>query len=280
MFRSPAQLPQRIMLKARVVTALLLLTVLLCVVFLLPRPAAAVVFALIAALAAWEWAGLMRIESSGRILYAGVVLAFCWQIFTLGEPAYLLLWTGATFFWFVPAGLWLRFRWSMAGNDFFGYGLGLLLIVAAWAAMIALRDRGPWILMGVAALAWVADIAAYFAGRAWGRRKLAPNISPGKTWEGVMGALAGVLLYGASVALISGVIGKVSDVALVTGGLFLMLLTAISIVGDLFESLIKRQAGVKDSSGLLPGHGGVLDRIDSLLAVLPVAALLLHWSGK
>jgi phosphatidate cytidylyltransferase len=126
------------------------------------------------------------------------------------------------------------------------------------------------------ALVWVADIAAYFAGRTWGRHKLAPTISPGKTWEGAAGALIGVLIY----ATVLGLYGPARGEELpgfsqcVQMGMILLLLTAVSIMGDLFESLAKRQAGVKDSSALLPGHGGVLDRIDSLTSTLPFAALV------
>lgn len=268
------------MLRARVITALILLAALLGVLFLLPPPAVAAAFALVAALAAWEWAGLMRIDMPGRVMYAAVVTLFCWQIYVVGESAFVLFWGGAALFWLAVAALWLRWRWTMAGNDFLGYALGLLLIVATWAAMVALHGRGPWVLVGVMSMAWVADIAAYFAGRAFGRRKLAPTISPGKTWEGVAGAVAGVLVYGICIAVATGYAAAASAAGLLAGALLLLLLTGLGIIGDLFESLIKRQAGVKDSSGLLPGHGGILDRIDSLLAILPPAALILYWSGK
>ncbi len=268
------------MLKARVITALILVAALAGVLFLLPLPLAAAAFGLIAALAAWEWAGLMRIDMPGRVMYGGTIALFCWQSYILGESVFLLFWGGAAVFWLLAAAFWLRFRWSMAGNDFLGYALGWLLIMATWSAMVSLHGRGPWVLLGVMALAWVADIAAYFAGRAFGRRKLAPNISPGKTWEGVAGAVAGVLIYGAAVAGATGHFAAATLPGLMGWVLLLVVLTAISIVGDLFESMVKRQAGVKDSSGLLPGHGGILDRIDSLMAILPLAALILYWSGK
>jgi phosphatidate cytidylyltransferase len=141
--------------------------------------------------------------------------------------------------------------------------------------MVALHERSPWLLLAAMALVWVADIAAYFAGRAYGRRKLAPAISPGKTWEGAIGAVAAVLVYGLAVMAFAG--GLPSFGLLLVSALALVLLTAMSIVGDLFESLMKRQAEVKDSSQLLPGHGGVLDRIDSLTATLPLLALVLLW---
>lgn len=267
------------MLKTRVVTALLLLFALLGALFLLPPPFVAAAFGVVAVLAAWEWAGLMRVDAAGRILYAALVAAFCWQVHAIGTPGFLLFWGAASAFWLFAAGPWLRRRWVMAGNDILGYGLGILLIVAAWAAMVALQGRGPWVLLAVMALAWVADIAAYFAGRTWGRHKLAPNISPGKTWEGVAGAMVAVVVYGGAAAAIAGWLAAAPALGWLAGIVCLLLLTALGIVGDLFESLLKRQAGIKDSSQILPGHGGVLDRIDSLMAVLPPAALLLHWSA-
>ena len=263
------------MLRARVITALILLATLLGVLFMVPQPVAVAAFGVVAALAAWEWAGLMRIDQAGRLLYAVVVGAFCWQVRAVGEPAFLAFWAAAAVFWLGVAAPWLRFRWSMAGNDFLGYALGILLIVATWAAMVALHAAGPWVLVGAMAVAWVADIAAYFTGRAFGRRKLAPNISPGKTWEGVGGAVGGVLAYGLAVAAAT----EYPAARLPAALLLLVALTAVSVIGDLFESLLKRQAGIKDSSELLPGHGGILDRIDSLMAILPLAALILHWSG-
>ncbi|MDD5248305.1 MAG: phosphatidate cytidylyltransferase [Rhodocyclaceae bacterium] len=268
------------MLKARVLTALALLCALLGVLFLLPPPAVAAAFGLVAAVAAWEWAGLMRIDTAGRVLYAVLVSAFCWQTYVLGAAAFLLFWAAAAGFWLLAAAFWLRRRWSMAANDLLGYALGVLLIVATWAAMVALHGRGPWVLIGVMAVAWVADIAAYFTGRACGRRKLAPSISPGKTWEGVAGALAGVFIYGLGIAVATGYLVTASLAGVVVAALCLALLTALGIAGDLFESLLKRQAGIKDSSNLLPGHGGVLDRIDSLMAILPLAALMLQWSSQ
>jgi len=263
-----------------VITALILLFTLLGTLFLLPPDATAVAFGLVAALAAWEWAGLMRIDSAGRVFYAAFLLLLCWQIHAAGVFAFLFFCGGSALFWVLFAPLWLRSRWTMVGNDFLGYALGLLLIGATWAAMVALHGRSPWLLLGILSLAWVSDIAAYFAGRAFGRHKLAPRISPGKTWEGVAGAVVGVTAYALVVLVATGYISAASPEYLLAGALLLLVVTAIGIVGDLFESLIKRQADVKDSSQLLPGHGGILDRIDSQIAILPFAALILYWSGK
>jgi phosphatidate cytidylyltransferase len=261
------------MLKARVVTALFLVAGLLGVLFLAPPTAAALAFALVAALAAWEWAGLMKIDGAGRVLYAGVIVVSCIAAWNQPASAYPKLWLAAAAFWLALAPLWLFRRWPLAGNDLLGYGVGWILIVPTWAAMAGLHARSPWLLLAAMALVWVADIAAYFTGRAFGRRKLAPAISPGKTWEGAAGAVVAVLIYGAAAAAASGQLPAPADLPLMAGAL--VLLTAISIVGDLFESLVKRQAAVKDSSQLLPGHGGVLDRIDSLTAALPLVALVL-----
>ena len=260
------------MLRHRVVTALLLLGGLLAVLFLAPPLLAAAAFALVAGLAAWEWAGLMKIDAAGRWLYAGFILISCLGAWYQPAFAYPRLWVIAACFWLAFAPLWLRFRWRLASNDLLGYGVGWVLIVPTWAAMTALHAASPWLLLAAMALVWVADIAAYFTGRAFGRHKLAPAISPGKTWEGAAGAVVAVLVYAIAVALLSGRLPDGAAWPLAVAGI--LLLTAISIVGDLFESLIKRQAEVKDSSGLLPGHGGVLDRIDSLTATLPLVALL------
>ena len=152
-----------------------------------------------------------------------------------------------------------------------GLATGAVLILPAWLALVQLRQVGALALLAIMGVVWVADIGAYFAGRSLGKHKLAPNISPGKTWEGAIGGGVAVLAYGVSLAaklpaILAGNLGLLL--------LTLVLLTAISILGDLFESMLKRQAGLKDSSKVLPGHGGVLDRIDSLTSTLPLVALL------
>ncbi|PKO49753.1 MAG: phosphatidate cytidylyltransferase, partial [Betaproteobacteria bacterium HGW-Betaproteobacteria-21] len=160
-----------------------------------------------------------------------------------------------------------------------GVAVGLIVMVPPALALAHLRQLGPWLLLGIMAMVWVADIAAYFSGRAFGRRKLAPGISPGKTWEGAAGAVVGVLAFGYAVLYAFGgaqVPGWVFGVAFP----LLFAFTAVSIIGDLFESLLKRQAGVKDSGALLPGHGGILDRIDSLTSTLPLAGLVALWVAR
>jgi phosphatidate cytidylyltransferase len=145
---------------------------------------------------------------------------------------------------------------------------------------VQLQSRSPGLLLALMAIVWVADTAAYFAGRRFGKRKLAPSISPGKTWEGVYGALIAVALYALALlpfAARAGYSGALLPAAATAWVVLVLLLAAVSIVGDLFESQLKRQRGVKDSGKLLPGHGGILDRIDALVAALPPAALIAHY---
>jgi phosphatidate cytidylyltransferase len=264
------------MLKTRVLTALALLAAFLCVLFLLPRPVVALVFAVIAGLGAWEWAGLMAAGSGGRLAFVSVVLISCLAVFGNTTQVFPMFWTAAALFWLVAAPLWLWRCWPLAGHKGIAYVVGWIVIVPMWAGIVALHDRNPWLLFASMALVWVADIGAYFTGRAIGRTKLAPTISPGKTWEGVGGAVLATLVYGLLAAMVAGL----SVMNNLGWGLFLLVLVAISVVGDLFESMVKRQAGVKDSGNLLPGHGGVLDRIDSQTSTLPLVALAIHWGSR
>lgn len=272
------------MLKTRVLTALVLLAALLPALFLLPPLAWAGLAAGVAGVAAWEWGGLMGWGGRGRVALGGAALGGCVLLIVLfpaamgaGDPAAfadaawrLGVWVYPVSFllWVALMPPWLARRWRLPGTAG-GLVVGAVLIVPTWLALVQLRQFGPWVLLGVMALVWVADIAAYFAGRAFGRRKLAPAISPGKTWAGAWGAVAGVLLYGWLAAHWLPEAVRPGPWLLVP---LLLLLTVLSIVGDLFESLMKRQAGIKDSSNVLPGHGGVLDRIDSLTSTLPLVA--------
>lgn len=260
------------MLKARIVTALALLAGFLCVLFLLPIPAAAVAFAAVAGLAAWEWAGLMNLERGARGLFVAFVLFSCWLLNGQADFANGVLLPLSALFWLLIVPLWLWRSWRLADNNLVGYVVGWVLLVPTWIALTALHGRSPVLLLATMALVWMADVAAFFSGRAFGRHKLAPGISPGKTWEGAAGAVVGVLCYGSLATLVGGI-----RVPLLIFAAVLVLLTVVSILGDLFESMIKRQAGVKDSGSLLPGHGGILDRIDSQTSTLPLAALLMVW---
>jgi len=258
--------------KTRIVTALILAAGFLAAIFFLPPGGAAAVFAAIVAIAAWEWAGLLGWLRGVRLLYAALTLVACGLVYFSGLPQTLraILWLASAAFWLLVVPLWLKRKWRLRGNAI-GPVVGWLVLVPSWAGMVALQRHGPLILLAAMALVWVADIAAYFGGRSFGRHKLAPSLSPGKTWEGALAGLVGVEIYGLVVAAANGWIGAPTEVL---AALFALAAAAgISMLGDLFESLAKRQAGAKDSGTILPGHGGVLDRIDSLTSTLPFAAL-------
>jgi phosphatidate cytidylyltransferase len=275
------------MLKQRVITALLLMAVLLPALFAsAPWPFMALTLAMIAA-AGWEWSRLNHAPGGAALAYGAVVAlgaAAAWQAGWVGRtPA--LLWWGAMLLW-VLGGAWVLRRGVAAWPQLPRAArllAGLLLLWLAWLAIAEGRLRGLNFLLSTFCLVWAADIAAYFGGRAFGKRKLAPAISPGKSWAGVYSGWVGVLLLAAAwiafdrqgladgPSLYSLLLQRSGLPGLVMGCLFL---AALSVVGDLFESLIKRSVGVKDSSALLPGHGGVLDRIDALLPVCPLALAL------
>jgi len=272
------------MLGARVATALVLVAAFLAAVFWLPLAPWRAVVAAVVGTAAWEWAGLAGWRSSARTGYGLMTAAAAWILIVIAlpggspRPEAAFVFAIAAGYWIVVAPWWLRQKWRIR-SALIGCLVGWLVLLPPALALVQLRELSPILLLAAMALVWVADIAAYFAGRAWGRRKLAPSISPGKTWEGVIGASAAVLLYGLGVLFASGqgALLGFGTLALFAGSLVVM--TALSILGDLFESLLKRQAGVKDSSHLLPGHGGVLDRIDSLTSTLPLVGLtVMLWS--
>jgi len=275
------------MLKTRVITALVLLIAFLAALFWLPPPVWAAFVGILVVPAAWEWGKLMRLPRLACGLYALLVAAVCAALFAstdatgpvppqageLQSAVYL----GASLFWMFVVPLWL-WRSRLPEARWLAALTGLLVLVPTWLALVELRQLGPALLLLLMSVAWISDSAAYFAGRRFGRHKLAPSISPGKTWEGVAGAVLAVSAYAAlwSFAWQAYFPQMLKPMRFGPFGmlLFLWLLTAIGIYGDLFESALKRRAGVKDSGALLPGHGGVLDRIDALTAVLPVAALV------
>jgi phosphatidate cytidylyltransferase len=233
--------------------------------FWLPRPAFAVLVALLVGGAGHEWARLCGARGAAEIGYALAVAVGFLLLFLARPGVQQAALAVAALFWVIAAPLWLARGMASLPNGVLLLA-GLLVLLPASLAMTALE---PGRLLAVLVLVWVADSAAYFVGRAWGRRKLAPSLSPGKTWEGAAGGVGAALVW----AIICRRVFE--DAAwppyLAAAGL----LAAASIVGDLFESAAKRRAGVKDSGALLPGHGGILDRIDSATAVLPLAALLL-----
>lgn len=278
------------MLKQRVLTAIVLLLILLPAMFYRsPLPFCGVALALIAA-AAWEWARLNGYGRSASLLCGLASALVCSASWLLGvlEQGLTLLWILAGASW-VLAGAWVLRRgvsmWSGQPRPL-RLIVGLVALWLAWLAVAQARVMGINFLLSILLLVWVADIFAYFAGRAFGgrfsRSKLAPSISPGKSWEGVWGGMMGVVAlafgwrwidaaWGIAVPSLYSHLGRRGAGWLLLAVLFL---AAMSVVGDLVESLVKRSAGVKDSSGLLPGHGGVLDRVDALLPTLPLAMLL------
>ncbi len=212
--------------------------------------------------AALEWASLCRLEAVSAWAFAvtAALLFVALERSHLARPLFAI----AAAFWVVVAPLWMWHGVRPSQTMALG-AAGFAVLVPAGLAMVALE---PLAVLLVMLLVWIADTAAYFVGRAWGRRKLAPAISPGKSWEGAAGGLIGAALYAIILAFVA---RPGALLAFVAAGI---LLGMASIVGDLFESAAKRQAGVKDSGTLLPGHGGILDRIDSATATLPLAALL------
>jgi phosphatidate cytidylyltransferase len=265
------------MLKTRVITALVLLALVLPSLFFLPQAYWALLVALFIGVAAWEWGGLLGLDQPGRLL-TGVALAMLCVAAVLLDPAaidgvlspwVMLSYSIAALFWCAVIPFWLRAKWKLP-HGLPGLLIGLVVLFPTWLALVQLRVAGPGVLLAIMATVWMADIAAYFSGKSFGKHKLAPTISPGKTWEGAIGAGVGVVLYGIVLRLAF----SFAPVGLPLWVLCLLAVTAISIMGDLYESMLKRQAGIKDSSNVLPGHGGVLDRIDSLTSTLPVVALL------
>jgi phosphatidate cytidylyltransferase len=275
------------MLLTRVITALAILPVVLGMLFLASAAGWALFMLVIVLLACWEWSRMCGLSPKGQAAYlaaSGAIGAFLWLMYLRQVPGNFaaMALTGfivATVFWVVGAPSWLAQKLRPSPSTC--AAAGWIVAWPAWLAFVVLRDTSPWLLLALAGLVWVADIAAYFAGKRFGRRKLAPAVSPGKTWEGVYGALAGVAVYGIALCAIAASYPTPFTALFAAGWgvpaiLGMLALVGVSIVGDLFESWMKRGAGLKDSSHLLPGHGGVLDRIDALTSTLPVAALAMY----
>jgi phosphatidate cytidylyltransferase len=286
------------MLRQRIITAVLMLAVLLPALFHASPWPFAVLTVLLLAAAAWEWGSLNGLSPVAAWSMGAACAAIC-----------LMSWWSGLLQHDLQAGWYLAgLGWVLGGSRLLAGGvpvwqqrsrglrclLGLLCLWAAWLAVVQSRQIGLNFLLSTLTLVWMADVAAYFAGKAWGgrfiHRKLAPGISPGKSWEGALGGALGVLILGgiwSQVELLGGEIPlaerSLHGQLLAQHGVWVWLiaslfLSAMSVVGDLVESLLKRSAGAKDSSGLLPGHGGVLDRVDALLPVLPLAMMLSNFS--
>ena len=266
------------MLKSRVITAVILLVLFLLALFALPDGGWAALVTVLVLQGASEWSRLARFTGRIANIFWGLTLVMMLGLIwfdanhTSEQLAFLhvLVYAVSVLLWLVVVPAWLMAGWKVERP--------LLMALVGWAvliptglAMLDLRLDHPWWLLGMMCLVWVADIAAYFAGRKFGKNKLAPSISPGKTWEGVVGAMLGVsvcIMLAWSFSPYSTHIALLPSLLLAS-----WCWVGLAVIGDLFESAIKRQAGVKDSGALLPGHGGLLDRSDALTSTLPLAAL-------
>lgn len=267
-------------LRQRVVTAFVLGPLVIAAVLLLPTPAFAVFLALVVLGAAWEWGGLAGIDSApARVPFLASV-ALCLLLLWLLPQWRPWLIAVAALWWTAQALLIARLR-GLAPRPGLQPRLlatGLLVLTAPWAALVQLHGhgaQGPALVLFLMVLVWTADSLAYFVGRRWGRTKLAPAVSPGKTRAGVYGALAGAALWG----VLLGWARSLGLGGILASALVCILAVLVSVAGDLYESILKRRRGVKDSSQLLPGHGGLLDRVDSLTAAAPIFVLGMALAG-
>lgn len=279
------------MLKHRIFTAVLLVIFLVWSIVALENQYFALMMALFVGQGAWEWSRLMRIDKFvGRVAYTLLVMAalfLTWKLVINSAAILVVLWL-ALIWWLGAFVLVVQYprHAGLLDNTVFSAAAGLLVLVPAWCAVVMLHSgmlhakvQGPYYVIALLALIAVADTSAYFGGRRWGKVKLAPQVSPGKSWEGVFTASLGVGVCATGAAFFLGYTGQ-GWLHLVLFVAFCVVTAAFSVLGDLTESMFKRHAGVKDSGNLLPGHGGVLDRIDSITAAAPVFLLgLLSLTG-
>jgi phosphatidate cytidylyltransferase len=262
-------------LAQRIVTAALLICVLIWVLFFLPAVAGLVFFAIFLLVGAWEWSGFIDREHLFiRLLYVASLASLAGIItllFNAGVELHVLAWVA--FVWWIVIAIWMLTGGSAMSLSAVVLA-GVMGLLPAWYAVIQLfaSEQGSWLFVWIAAIVAAADTGAFFVGRAIGRVRLAPAISPGKTREGMLGGIVFAALAGAGGAALFGLDAGVFAL----GG---AAIAAISVVGDLLESACKRRLGLKNSGWILPGHGGVLDRIDGLLAALPLFLLLLAAFG-
>ena len=271
-------------LAKRVVTAAVLVVAVLCALFLLPPLGWGLVVLAVITVAAHEWAKLIGLTDSRGWMFVGATLVLGGALLLGPSPQTGSGWPQsiviavcglATVFWIVAGAPSVLYNWQPASTPARALA-GMVVLLGAFVAVVELQARSPWLVLAAMAIVWIADTAAYFAGRRFGRHKLAPEISPGKTWEGAGGGVVAVVVYAlllVPLAARAGLQRPVDGASIAVWIVFAVVLVALSIVGDLHESLLKRRAGVKDSGTLLPGHGGVLDRTDALLAAMPPVAL-------
>ena len=266
------------MLRARILTAVIMVCLFLAALFYLSAIFWMALLLALTVAGALEWTRLAKFSLNHSIIYLLFTVLLAGELlFVLSNavvtdsytPSFLGIYAASAVFWALAAPFFLKSRRPIRSPVLLAL-TGWLVLLPTCLALYQLRAIDPLLLLGFMSTIWISDTAAYFSGRAWGKHKLAPSISPGKTWEGVAGALGAVLIY----ALIwSYSAGDEAYVRLLIP--LLLLLVILGIIGDLFESLMKRHAGVKDSGNILPGHGGILDRIDALTSTLPIAALSL-----
>jgi phosphatidate cytidylyltransferase len=269
------------MLRARILTAVIMLSVFLAALFYLSSIFWMALLLALTTAGSLEWTRLARFSLNHTIAYLLLTVLLAGELlFVLSRavsvdpytPSFLGIYVASLIFWIFGATIFLKSK-RPVGSVVLLALIGWLVLLPTCLALYQLRAIDPLLLLGFMSAIWLSDTAAYFSGRTWGKNKLAPSISPGKTWEGVAGALVAVLVYALFWSYGEDAIPPALLIPL------LLLLAALGIVGDLFESLMKRHAGLKDSGTILPGHGGILDRIDALTSTLPVAALailLLH----
>lgn len=267
------------MLKTRVITASFLIASFVTALLLASNTIWALLTLVVTLIAVWEWSNLIKLSKAQTYFYVALAMlmglaiyftsgiAFVSKLSTYHDVFVFSMLSVVTLFWVLLAPIWLITRKKI--NHQLGLAiLGLLLLLSTWVALFELRIISPWLLLSVIATVSIADSAAYFAGKRFGRNKLAPEISPGKTWEGVAGGLLAVTLFGYFLCYYFNY-----SLWFLVG---FWIIVILSIMGDLFESLMKRQAGIKDSSQLLPGHGGILDRMDGLIPSLALSLFYLY----
>jgi len=264
------------MLRARIFTAIVMLCLFLSALLYLSAIFWMVLLLALTVTGSWEWSRLARFSVKNSIAYllltalVGGELLFILSRTVVTDPyspLFLSLYVASVIFWTLIVPYLLKSRYAIRNPALLAIA-GWLVLLPTSLALYQLRAIDPMLLLGFMATVWISDTAAYFSGRAFGKHKLAPNISPGKTWEGVGGALAAVFIYA---FLWSYFAAEETETKFLMP--LLLIIAILGIVGDLFESLMKRQAGLKDSGNVLPGHGGILDRIDALTSTLPVAVL-------
>jgi phosphatidate cytidylyltransferase len=264
------------MLKKRILTAIVLMATFIPALFMLPSSYWALLTLLVTLLALREWAQMVGLSNIQNTVY--LILSLLIGLYIIGRmlnnnlhhffAQSLTIFAAISLFWVFIVPIWFAKQVKLRGL-IPKVLLGWLLMLPLWLALVCAKIVDPKLVLVLLVTIWIADSAAYFAGKNFGKHKLAPSISPGKTWEGVAGALIGVTLFGAILYFTLGI----HTLAIFPG---LWLVTILGVAGDLFESMMKRQMNLKDSGSLLPGHGGILDRIDGVIPSLPMAILMIY----